>query len=90
VTEKVPAVANMKLYVCPVCMTGDDRVAFAELTWWSTASEFVHVIDSPGWIVTEEGTNPVLVIVMFAACANAGAIPTTARTAITKKSLRIA
>ena len=71
-------------------MTGDDRLAFVELTWWSTASEFVQVIDSPGWIVTEEGTNPVFVIVMFAACASAGTMPTIARTAITKTSLRIA
>jgi hypothetical protein len=36
----------MKLYVCPEWMTGDDRLALAELTWWSTASEFVQVIDS--------------------------------------------
>ena len=48
------------------------------------------MIDSPGAIVTEAGENPVLVIVMFAACANAGATPTMAKIAITKNSLRIA
>jgi hypothetical protein len=32
VTEKLPAVASMKLNVCPVCMTGDARLAFVEPT----------------------------------------------------------